>query len=191
MLIVISKDSGNKDCKAVNALFQRGLELFHLRKPDFSINDMIDWISNIDKKYHNKITVHSHFELLNSYNIGGVHLNLQRTEDLGLIRRTDFRKSYSCHSLEEVKAFSSKFDYVFLSPVFDSISKIGYKSKFDLSILKEEIPKMAGKIIALGGINKTNAKSCIDMGFSGIALLGAIWHDSDNIINNFLEFSDV
>src|SRR5687768_15635196 len=55
------------------------------------------------------------------------------------------------HSLEELEACQQHYEYAFLSPVFDSISKTGYKSKFDLHSLKVFLRNRKEKIIALGG----------------------------------------
>ena len=39
----------------------------------------------------------------------------------------------SCHSFSDVEAIDGKEGYCFLSPVFDSISKEGYKANFEKS----------------------------------------------------------
>ena len=56
--------------------------------------------------------------------------------------------SRSCHSLEEV-AESRELDYVFLSPVFDSISKQGYASHFSEEQLRGHVD---ARVMALGGV---------------------------------------
>ena len=89
--------------------------------------------------------------------------------------------SHSCHSLEEVKEMKRKCDYVFLSPVFDSISKMNYNANYT----PEEIKKAhkAGiidkKVIALGGIDEDNIKQVKNYGFGGAAILGALWDKFD------------
>ena len=78
------------------------------------------------------------------------------------------------HSFKELEEHKEKYEYAFLSPIFDSISKVDYKSKFDLKELKEKIANK--NIIALGGIDEDKIKICSEMGFAGVAVLGAIWN---------------
>ena len=85
--------------------------------------------------------------------------------------------SRSCHSLEEVSAHKPASDYVFLSPVFDSISKAGYSSAFAPDELQA-----AGKeglidkrVIGLGGIDESNIRRIKELGFGGAAILGGLW----------------
>jgi len=64
--------------------------------------------------------------LLNEFNIKGIHLNEKNRRE-GILEKfySDIR-STSFHSIEDLVADKSKYEYVFLSPIFDSISKIGY-----------------------------------------------------------------
>jgi len=92
---------------------------------------------------------------------------------------SDFTKF---HSLNELENYKERYEYAFLSPIFDSISKEGYKSKFILQELKE---KIAGKnLVALGGIDESKIETCRELGFSGVAVLGAIWN-SKNPVEKF------
>lgn len=83
---------------------------------------------------------------------------------------------FKFHSLKELEDCKEKYDYAFLSPIFDSISKSGYKSKFDLSEIKGFLKSRSENIIALGGIDEDKIEIIKDLGFQGIALLGSIWH---------------
>lgn len=79
----------------------------------------------------------------------------------------------SCHTLQEIRN-ADGFEYQTLSPVFDSISKQGYYSCFDINALSGEI---AGKnVIALGGITPEHFLLLREKGFMGAALLGYIWN---------------
>ena len=66
---------------------------------------------------------------------------------------------------------------MFLSPVFDSISKAGYSSAFAPDELQA-----AGKeglidkrVIGLGGIDESNIRRIKELGFGGAAILGGLW----------------
>lgn len=83
------------------------------------------------------------------------------------------------HSLDELKNHKGKYEYAFLSPIFNSISKQGYKSNFDLNEVKEKIKEE--NIIALGGIDEDKIEACRELGFAGVAVLGSVWKNSDPV----------
>lgn len=161
--------------RMVTDILTHGWDMVHLRHPGASLRDMRNLIEAIPQKFHPKLRLHGHFELLSWFNLGGVHLN-RRCPELpsgynGLFSR-------SCHSLEEFTQKGAGCDYVTLSPVFDSISKAGYTSSFTKKDLNE-IGKTAGsivntKVIALGGITSERVQQVKDYGFDGYAVLGAL-----------------
>lgn len=186
MLIIISyPEFFQEEINAVNTLFDCGLEYFHLRKPDAGIDEISEYIENIPEKYRERIRVHSNYELIDKYGIGGAHL---KTSDSPI--NTKYSLSVSCHSFNEIDSLNNNFEYYFLSPVFDSISKKGYKSAFETSELKRGLVNRANKkIIALGGINDVNIEIIKGLSFSGAAILGYIWEEfvQDKNLNNLIK----
>lgn len=89
--------------------------------------------------------------------------------------------------MEEIDRIPFHTDYLFLSPIFDSISKYGYRSKFDPDTLKSFLNSTDKQIIALGGVDADRVSSCRKMGFAGVALLGYIWNKSEEAISRFLK----
>jgi thiamine-phosphate pyrophosphorylase len=89
----------------------------------------------------------------------------------------------SAHSFEELKKTNA--DICFLSPVFDSISKFGYKAKYNSQELKEGIATWkknhSQKLFALGGVAAENIAELESLGFDGAALLGTVWHNPDPV----------
>ena len=156
LIVISSSIAVPNEHEIVTSLFEEGLEIFHIHKPSFSKGETEKFIRQIPSKYHNQIFLHS-----------------------------DFPKF---HSLEELTAHKGKYEYAFLSPVFDSISKEGYKSKFRhrlhrFSQIKSELIRaISGKaVIALGGIDEDKIETCRELGFAGVAVLGAIWNSSSPI----------
>ena len=83
--------------------------------------------------------------------------------------------SRSCHSLTGLGAPGA--DYSFLSPVYNSISKPGYRQAFPPATLAGKLP---GNVIALGGITCRNIPALWRAGFAGAALLGEFWRNVED-----------
>jgi len=89
----------------------------------------------------------------------------------------------SAHSFEELEKMDSEI--CFLSPIFDSISKQGYKAKYSKDELREGIAiwkkSHSQKLFALGGVEASNIAEIAEIGFDGAAVLGAVWYSSDPV----------
>jgi thiamine-phosphate pyrophosphorylase len=120
--------------------------------------------------------LHQFHSMAEEFGINRLHFtseNRKKTSDWE--QYSDFILSTSVHSIEEFNELPSCFEYAFLSPVFPSISKVGYFSEKNLF---EEVKKRTNfqtKLIALGGITLENGQWTMDNEFDGVAMLGAIW----------------
>ncbi|MDR2556387.1 MAG: thiamine phosphate synthase [Bacteroidales bacterium] len=170
--------------KAIILLFEKcGVEWLHVRKPSFSLNEIRQWITSLPSEYHPRLRLHDHFELAGEFTIGGLHLNARNP--LPPVSYSG-KLSASCHSLQQAKERlqaaappAPQATDVFLSPIFDSISKVGYKSNFPQHELIEQMsnmpPACKTRIIALGGITPQNIKQIQYLGFGGAAVIGSLW----------------
>jgi thiamine-phosphate pyrophosphorylase len=194
-LIVLSHSKKVEDeVKVITSLFENGLQTFHLRKPDYSMRDMRKLIHSIPEKYWNRIIVHSHYELALKMNLKGVHVNKRKRKSKILtgiklfllrIRKPGLQISTSFSNLSNLFEDTNNYSYVFLSPVFDSISQSGYQGAFSHHNLKIAMDKTKHFVLALGGIKPENIETAKQMGFSGVVLSGYIW-ESPNPIEAFL-----
>lgn len=184
-VIVISNPTDlENEHERIHSLFENGLKYFHLRKPEKSRDELEGFLRKINPKYYKRIVIHSHYSLIEKYNLKGIHFPerlLQEESALELIKplqRKGCSVSCSIHSIDYVST-SKTFNYMFLSPVFDSISKQDYKGMIDLDAVKLASQNTTIKLIALGGITATTFTDKIsNAGFHGVALLGAIWNKS-------------
>jgi len=184
-LIAISyPGSFNDEHIIINGLFNEGLEILHLRKPDWSRGDVAKLLDMIDAKFHNRIVLHSHYELYGMYNLMGIHFTRKTMHLIDLYKYSPIHKSISCHSYEEIDRYKHVMDYCFISPVFDSISKQGYKSAINLNVL--EVYAQCSQIVALGGIDVTRLRDLQDINLYGAAMLGYLWN-SESVIDAFLK----
>lgn len=154
------------EAKRINELlYNNEADLIHIRKPYANEEEIENLLNKVDPSLHNRLKLHDHFELLEKYNLGGVHLNSRNNSPHPKARSI----SKSLHSLSEIKK-DCNYDYFFISPVFDSISKIGYKAAFDLNDISRFIKDT--KAVALGGITKEKLPLLKSLGFYGAAMTG-------------------
>ena len=106
-------------------------------------------------------------------------------EKLMELKANGYTLSTSIHRIEERDEISSVFDYAFFGPVFNSISKKGYTSTLkDGSVLpKQKLGTPAW--VAIGGIETSNIGKIRTMGFQGAAVLGAIWENPSESVQQF------
>jgi len=198
-LIVVSKSriySG--EAELVIKILESGLEIFHLRKPYASRKTMEIFINQIPRKYWDRIVVHSNYMLAAKYPLKGIHLtSKQRKKKLKTWMLLKYLKtknrtlsiSTSYHSLEPLNQNKNNYKYVFLSTIFNSVSKDKRQANFvspNLSVILNNSPQ---NVIALGGITASNIDDVAKMGFSGAAAVGGIWA-SDNPVETFNEIKE-
>jgi len=162
------------EAKYIEQLFDAGIDLLHFRKPGSSIEACERLTQEINPKWYSKIVIHDHFELCEKYHLHGIHLNRRNHE---IPEEFQGSVSRSCHSLEEIIDNKDKFDYVFLSPIFDSISKQGYQHAFSDKTLSKAAQEgiIDEKVVALGGITDERIPQLKAWNFGGAAFLGYIW----------------
>lgn len=190
-IVITLPDFIENESTYINQLFKAGIDLLHLRKPESNIEECKRLIQEIDKKWHKKIVVHDHFELCQEFHLHGIHLNRRNHE---IPEGFQGSISQSCHSFKEVEQALQTISpknkdeksailkpvchYVFLSPIFDSISKKGYKHSFSNKDLEE-----AGingiineRVVALGGVTPEYIPQLRAWNFGGAAFLGDVWN---------------
>lgn len=172
----------------VETMFGLGLRRLHLRKPGWTEAEVDDWLEALDPAWLHRIVLHDHHQLAcYYYQVGGVHLNSRNPSLLPDLRTMQQRGaltvSRSCHSLDELAAAKAECDYVTLSPIFDSISKEGYRAAFS----PEDIKKAAkgglidSRVYALGGVSTARRSELEQLGFSSAALLGSVWNAAEPV----------
>jgi len=179
----------------INSLFREGLVCLHIRKPESSEDKYRALINEIDPDFSDRIVIHQHHRLAEEFRIKRLHFTekdrkMADPKILKILKSNSFLLSTSVHDLAEMNSLSPHFSYTFFGPVFDSISKMGYKSVLpDDFYIKSEIKKIP--IIGLGGISTGNLEKVREMNFDGAAFLGSLWKEPENVIAKFREIRDV
>ncbi|MBN4070965.1 hypothetical protein JYT72_00515 [Crocinitomix catalasitica] len=170
-------------------------DYLHIRKPEYSQEKMEEFLDQLSAEVLSRSILHSHYYLVHKFDLKGINLSkevlnqifdiedtasceiqtLIKSADRILVNRKliDY-VTYSAHSVEEISSLDFQTEYNFLSPIFDSISKEDYRSRFkDLKKLKKELEACDRSVIALGGLQDEHQIEGI--GFEGYAVLGAVW----------------
>jgi thiamine-phosphate pyrophosphorylase len=175
--------------RVLTELLAQDLGRLHLRKPNWTAAQLEALIQALPPQFYARLVLHGHPHLVRQYRLGGLHLTgsqriAARRRPLLLPGQT---LSTSFHSLAEINQHRRHYDYVFLSPIFDSLSKIGYASKFDLGELRCFFQAQATRpgyhppVLALGGIEAQTISLVQQVGFAGAAVLGAVWQSTDPV----------
>ena len=176
-IVITMPDFIENEANYINQLFEAGLDLLHLRKPESCIDDCERLLQEINPKWYPGIVVHDPFSLCQKYHLHGIHLNSRNHQVPDGFQGS---LSRSCHTFREVTAAQKEavFSYVFLSPIFDSISKKGYKHNFANKDLEDAGNNgiINEKVIALGGIIPQFIPQLRAWNFGGAAFLGDIWN---------------
>lgn len=178
-LICITKEQPvQNEAAKIQFLLENGVDILHLRKPTFSEEEVSSLLSEIESRFYPRIVLHDHFHLTSHFPVRGIHLN-QRNNRIPLSYKGKI--SRSCHSITEIAGNNETYEYLFLSPIFDSISKSGYRSRFSEKELADASRReiINPKIIALGGITPEHILKLKPYSFGGVAVLGYLWNNAD------------
>lgn len=144
-------------------------DIVHLRKPGAPVEYLTAVLDALPEKWRRRVMLHDHFELTGRFGLRGVQLNSRNR----VAPSEAASISVSCHTLEEIGSLAQSVGYVTLSPIFDSISKSGYRATFPPESVAGKLP--AGKVIALGGVTPADLFRLRRAGFAGSAMLGWWW----------------
>ena len=163
------------DALLIKSLLEGGIDMVHLRKPESDIHECRQLLNVLTKEERGKIIIHDFPELYDEFSLKGIHINrnVSRLPD-----NYNGYKTRSCHSLEEVKRYKDEYDYLFLNPIFDSISKIGYRAGFHKEELQEASKKgiIDERVVALGGVTLESIAYLKGLKFGGVAMIGGIYN---------------
>lgn len=186
-LIVISPPGSDpREAPALEAMLGAGLERYHVRKPGSTAAEVERWILSLPEAWRGRLVLHGHPALARELGLAGSH----RRDEAG--PRADGEISRSCHDLQGLRREMAAFPQVIFGPVFPSISKAGHGP--DPRVSWDELPRIlsgAGSccVVAVGGVTAGRVARCRELGFGGVATIGAVW-GSDRPFEAFIELRD-
>lgn len=187
MIIVITQPyffQGEAE-RIVQLLSGGAADIVHIRKPLLDNLDRLAVLDSLEKLerliqalpsgLYPRLVLHDCFELAVKYGLHGVHLNSRNPKPpegwSGAV-------SISCHSLSELAdCRKHTYAYMSLSPIFDSISKQGYRSAFtkEQIAVARRLGLIDERVMALGGVTFDKVNEVLEMGFGGAMILGDAW----------------
>ena len=189
MIVITNPIPIPNEIDTIHSLFENGLELLHIRKPDFSETEMNAFLSEIKSDFRQQLVLHSHHQLASAAAINRIHFTEKTRietfeESLKNWKKNGFSLSTSIHQMIDFEKLSAVFDYAFFGPVFESISKPKYASNLNFKKELEHRKNNKTALLAVGGIIADKIKTALEYGFDDVALLGTIWN-SNHPIENF------
>jgi thiamine-phosphate pyrophosphorylase len=101
-----------------------------------------------------------------------VHLG-RTDEGAARARENGLLLGLSATSLEEARAADSEADYIGVGPIWETPSKADADPAIGLDGLREICDATTIPVVAIGGIDATNAAECIRAGAVGVAVVRA------------------
>ena len=193
-LIVISNpDTVAHEARLINQLFEAGLTRFHLRKPEWDEQQLVDLLRQIHQAFYPYIALHQHHLIAMDFDIKRLHYTEKHRlatelDKLAHQKEGGYVLSTSIHDVAELNSLAP-FDYTFFGPVFNSISKPGYQSRLTEGFRINQ-NDFQPKIIALGGVEAANLGKLKAMNFDGAAVLGTIWNNPAQAVTNFKKLQE-
>ena len=170
----------------VKIAIKAGATIIQYRNKSFGLKSFgeIVAIRELCSKNFIPFMVNDNILLAKSVMADGVHLG-QEDEDPEIARQILGSKAIigvSVHDLKELKNSDlSCCDYIGTGPVFSTATKADAKKVRGLSNLEAVAGKSPLPVVAIGGINHTNAKSCLDHGAAGVAVISSITRAKDPV----------
>ena len=179
-ILISSPEIVNNENITIKSFLRKEDNLFHLRRYVSFEEEVVSFLSSFTEEERKQIVLNHHHFLASEFGINRLHFSEKDRIEIGdekleKLHSLGFILSTSVHTVEDFEKLTSVFEYAFLSPVFDSISKENYKAvSFDLANIRRDI-----KLIALGGVTFENYNNALNLGFDGVAFLGGVWNQEN------------
>ncbi len=185
LLVITDRRQARQPLETVaEAAFASGCRWLSLREKDLDAEArraLLRRLVALGRRFGAAVTVHEDIEAAIATEAAGVHLPSsailpdarQRLGAAALV-------GCSAHDQAELAAATAAgADYATLSPFFPSASKPGYgpalgPARFAAMVAATRLP-----VIALGGVDETNAAACMRAGAAGLAVMGTVMSAAD------------
>lgn len=148
------------------------VDVVQLRAKHLDAGELLLRAQRLRIAFRGKLLINDRMDVCLAAGADGVHLPSCRIAPGTLKQRFGGHLiiGVSCHSVDEaLRAEGEGADYVYLSPIFESVSKPGYGPPLGVAALTAAAARVRIPVLALGGISRENEGLCIAAGAAGIA----------------------
>jgi thiamine-phosphate pyrophosphorylase len=172
--------------KTVSALVDKireaaaaGVDWVQIREKDLSGRELFEIVKGAVTLASVRVIVNDRFDVALAARAAGVHLghaSVPPREVVAWCRAgnapADFLVGVSCHNLEGAReAETAGASYTYFGPIYETPSKIPFGKPHGVEELADVAKAARIPVIAIGGVNESNAAECIRAGAAGIAAI--------------------
>jgi thiamine-phosphate pyrophosphorylase len=171
---------GRPVAEIVEQAVSGGVTAVQLREKNLSTRDFINRAVQLKKilsAYHVPLIINDRIDIALAAKADGIHVG-QNDMPYDLFTKIipgQMIRGLSVETPEQAnEAENYKLDYLSVSPVFLTATKSELEHEWGLEGLKYLAAKTKHRLVAIGGINKSNAEEVMKAGAKGIAVVSAI-----------------
>ena len=169
-----------------------GVDWVQIREKDLPARELLALVREAvalgsDRPGSMQMIVNDRLDVALAAGVAGVHLGHASVPAREVVRwcragnaPADLLVGVSCHSLEGAQeAESAGASYTYFGPIYETPSKIPFGKPHGVEELAQVAKAVRIPVIAIGGVNESNAAECIRAGAAGIAAIRMIQDASD------------
>jgi thiamine-phosphate pyrophosphorylase len=171
---------GRTVAEVVEQAVSGGVTAVQLREKDLNTRDFINRAVQVKKilsAYHVPLIINDRIDIALAAKADGIHVG-QNDMPYDLFTKIipgQMIRGLSVETPEQAaKAEDYKLDYLSVSPVFLTATKSELEHEWGLEGLWRLAANTKHRLVAIGGINKSNAEEVLKAGAKGIAVVSAI-----------------
>jgi thiamine-phosphate pyrophosphorylase len=186
----------------IRVVVAAGADWVQIREKDLAVRELLALVRGAVAAGHDlglrglglradgpRVTINDRVDVALAAGAAGVHLghaSVPAREAVRWCRQgnapADFLIGVSCHSLEGAKeAESAGASYTYFGPIYETPSKIPFGVPHGIAELAAVCEAVRIPVIAIGGVNESNAAECLNAGAAGIAAIRMIQDAPDRI----------
>lgn len=185
------------EADVINRLFREGLDELHIRKPQFTKVDTIQFIEKIDEEHRSKIILHSYYQLAPKFNLGGVHIDSEWRKSSLLnyilkkiiLRNKQFKIVSSSHNYHIIEQKHFAVDEMIIGPVLCKTSETNSNPTMRIDGLEKALKHKKQRVAGMGGVTAQKMDFFEVLGFDAVVIQSAIWKSSDPV-RAFIQIRD-
>ncbi|MGC1257929.1 MAG: thiamine phosphate synthase [Candidatus Acidiferrales bacterium] len=167
----------------IQMAIEAGADWVQVREKDLPGRELLDLargtVAAGRERPRSRVIVNDRLDVALAAGAAGVHLGRESLNARDVVRwcgsgkaPAEFLVGVSCHSLEEARdAENAGANYIFFGPIFDTPSKRRLGAPHGVARLAEICRSARIPVVAIGGVDESNAAECLGAGAAGIAAI--------------------